>query len=326
MVIPGLRLGAIGAAGITCAFVLSGVALADTRGVDLRVVNTGGKTLAEFRQYTDTVNIETDRHATCFGQGTGGSGRRVRVSGPTALGAVRDALPSAPGLRPLSVTDAFADQGFGLGVCGIGGFESRGSSFWYVKRNHVGAQVSGSQLKVHQGDDVLWYLSPKFPPPPELALQAPARAKPNVPFQVTVYSYADDGTRHPAAGATVTGATQPTGAQGHTLVRLTAGAHALRATHSPGIPSNHIQVCVAADQSACPATHGARILGSALADQINGTPGWDSIYARGGDDVIDLRSGGHDRVACGAGDDRVILQSGDHDDHISSNCERVIRK
>ncbi len=50
-----------------------------------------GKTLAEFRQYTGTVDIRTDRGANCFGQGTGGSGERVKVTGPTALGAVRDA-------------------------------------------------------------------------------------------------------------------------------------------------------------------------------------------------------------------------------------------
>ena len=85
-------------------------------------MNTAGKTLAELRQYTGTAS-DQDRPGmpNCFGQGTGGSGDRVAVEGATALGAVRDALGSVPALRPLSVTDAFADQGFGLGVCGIGG-------------------------------------------------------------------------------------------------------------------------------------------------------------------------------------------------------------
>ena len=73
------------------------------------------------------------------------------MPGATALGAVRDALAGDRDLRPLSITDAFVDDGFGLGVCGIGGFESEGSSFWYLKRNHVGAQVSGSQLKAPPG-------------------------------------------------------------------------------------------------------------------------------------------------------------------------------
>ena len=326
MVIPGLRLGGIAAATLTCALSLSSVALAESRGADLRVVNTAGRTLAEFRQYTGTTRVRTDSDARCFGQGTGGSGNGVEVTGSTALGAVRDAIPSDPDLAPLSVTDAFADQGFGLGVCGIGGFRAQGSSFWYVKRNHVGAQVSGSQLKVHQGDDILWYLTPSYPPPPELVLQGPARAKPNVPFQVTVYSYADNGTRHPAAGASVTHAAAPTDANGHAMVSSPAGTDSLRATRGQNIPSNHVAVCVAADLSACPDAHGQRILGSDHADVIDGTRGWDSISARGGQDQVDIRTGGRDQVTCGVGTDRVILRPGDNNDHISTSCEQVVRK
>ena len=119
MVIPGIRLGGVAAAAFAVSLLLSSPALAETRGVDLRVVNTGGRTLVELRQYTGAVTIDTDPHAECFGEGTGGSGDRVKLASPTALGAVRDVLPSAADLRPLSVTDAFADQGFGLGVCGM---------------------------------------------------------------------------------------------------------------------------------------------------------------------------------------------------------------
>lgn len=326
MVIPGLRLGGIFAAAFVVSLLLSSPAPADTRGVDLRVVNTQGRTLAEFRQYTGAVTIDTDPNAECFGEGTGGSGDRVRLTSPTALGAVRSALPSAPDLRPLSITDAFADQGFGLGVCGIGGFVARGSSYWYVKRNHVGAQVSGSQLKARQGDDILWYRTPGFPPPRELVLQAPARARPGAPFGVTVYSYADDGTRHPAAGAAVTGAAVPTNSAGHTTVTAAAGTHALRASDPPAIPSNRVDVCVAADQSACPSAHGKRIAGSDAADEIVGTRGWDSIRARGGGDQIDLRDGGRDRVGCGRGHDRVTLARGDDDDQLAADCEQVVRR
>jgi hypothetical protein len=325
MLIPVFRLGAIAALVASMLFSAAG-ALAATRAADLRVLNTGGRTLAELRQYTGTVDIATDRGANCFGQGTGGSGDRVRVSGPTALGAVRDALETDLDLRPLSVTDAFLDQGFGLGVCGIGGFESQGSSFWYVKRDHVGAQVSGSQLSVDQGDDILWYLSRTFPPPPELALSAPPRARPNVPFQVTVYSYADDGTRTPAAGASVTDAAQPTDAAGHTMVSSPAGNELLRATRAQAIPSNQVKVCVNADLSRCPGAHGLRILGSKRPDQIGGTRGWDSISARGGDDVVNLSAGGRDGVGCGAGDDQVILGADDHNDSIGSTCEHIVRR
>jgi hypothetical protein len=325
MVIPGFRLGG-SAAAVVVALLLPAAASATT-GIDLRVVNTAGRTLAEHRQYTGTVQIKTDRHANCFGHGTGGSGDRVKVKGATALGAVRDGLVRDRDLRPLSVTDAFLDDGFGLGVCGIGGFESQGSSFWYLKGDHVGSQVSGSQLKLHRGEDVLWYLTPSFPPPPELRLKAPARAQPNVPYQVTVYSYADDGTRSAAAGATVTGAALPTGSGGHTMVTSTAGGNEmLQATRGQSIPSNHVKVCVNSDPSRCPDAHGRRIFGSRRGDHITGTRGWDSINAGGGPDVVDLRNGGRDRVACGGGDDKVIIKRGDHDNRIAPGCERVVKR
>jgi hypothetical protein len=326
MGIPAFRLGGLAAVAIAALLLLPAAASA-TKGVDLRVVNAAGKTLAEQRQYTGSVRIRTDPHANCFGQGTGGSGNRVQVRGATALGGVRDGLEWDRDLRPLSVTDAFLDDGFGLGVCGIGGFKSQGSSFWYLKGDHVGSQVSGSQLELHQGENVLWYLSPGFPPPPELRLTAPASAQPNVPYQVTVYSYADDGTRNPAAGAMVTGAAQPTGSAGHTMVTSpAAGTDTLRATRGRNIPSNRVEVCVNQDLSSCPDAHGRRIFGSALADQIRGTRGWDAINAGPGRDAVDLRDGGQDRVACGGGRDEVILDRGDHDDQIDPSCERVVRK
>ncbi len=326
MVIPGFRLGWLIAAAVGCLALLASSAHAETRGVDLRVLNTAGKSLASFRQYTGSVDIRTDPSAKCFGRGTGGSGDRVAVDGSTALGAVRDALRSAPALKPLSVTDAFLDDGFGLGVCGIAGYRASGSSFWYVKRNHVGAQVSGSQLKVHEGDEILWYLSPGFPPPRELKLSAPLSAKPDVPFAVTVHSYSDDGTRRRAAGVRVTGAAAPTGAGGHAMVTAPAGTEVLQATDSPDIPSSRVKVCVAADRSSCPRARGRRILGSDHADRIHGTAGNDSIQSRGGADVVDITSPGHDKVGCGGGPDRVLVRASDHNDTIRSSCEQVVRK
>ena len=307
--------------------VLCASASARTKPVDLRVLNTAGRTLAEQRQYTGTVRIKTDRHATCFGKDTGGSGKRVKVSGATALGAVRDALRWQHALRPLSTTDAFADQGFGLGVCGIGGYRAQGSSFWYLKGAHAGSQVSGSELAVHSGEDVLWYLTPSFPPAAELELAAPARARPGVPFTVTVLSDADDGTRSPAQGVSVTGAAAPTDADGHATVTLTrAGTNTLRATHSPDIPSNRVAVCVNTDLSKCPNAHGKLIFGSRARDVIRDTRGWDRIRSGGGRDVVDLRRGGRDRVNCGGGRDRVVENRSDHDNRIASNCERVVRR
>jgi hypothetical protein len=326
MVTSRFRLGVVALPLLATLAAVAGTASATTKPVDLRVLNGAGKTLAEQRQYTGTVTIKTDRHATCFGKGTGGSGKRVRAPGATALGAVRDALRWRRALRPLSVTDAFADQGFGLGVCGIGGYRAQGSSFWYLKGGHVGSQVSGSQFKIHSGEDVLWYLTPTFPPSGELVLRAPARARPGVPFTVTVFAYADDGTRSPAQGVSVTGAAGPTDANGNATVSLGVGTHALRATHSPDIPSNHVAVCVNANLGRCPDAHGKLIYGSGAGDRIHDTRGWDRITAGRGRDVVDLRRGGRDRVNCGSGADRVIVRHSDHDNRIASNCERVIRR
>src|ERR671923_2469482 len=245
MLMPGFRLGAaIGGAAV--AFLLLPGAAGATNGADLRVVNSAGRVLAEQRQYTGTVKIKTDPRADCFGA-PGGSGDRVKVRGATALGLVRDALGSDRDLRPLSVTDQFS---FGLAVCGIGGYEAHGSSFWYLKHEHAGAQVGGDQLRLSNGDQVLWYLAPAFPPPPELLLKAPARAQPGVPFQVTVFEYGDGGARSPASADTrVTGgdAAATTGAGGTASVTVSgAGTAKLRATRNldDAIPSNVVEVCV----------------------------------------------------------------------------------
>jgi hypothetical protein len=328
MVIHGFRLGAwIAAAAALLPLLVSGAAFAATKGADLRVVNTAGQTLAQFRQYTGTVRIKTDPQADCFGP-PGGSGDSATVRGATGLGIVKDGLAWDRRLRPLSVTDQFS---FGLAVCAIGGYEAQGSSFWYLKRNHTGSQVAGDQLRLHDGDDVLWYLTPSFPPPPELVLRAPAQAQPGVPFQVRANQYLDDGTKAPAAGATVSGGTAPvtTGPQGTAMVTVAGpGGAKLQATRESdgAIPSNLVKVCVNSDPSRCPEAHGDRIFGSRAANKIRGTRGWDAIEAGGGGDVIDLRGGGRDRVNCGPGVDRVILAGGDGDDRIGSSCEQVVRR
>ena len=328
MFIAHFRLGGSAAAVvISLLLLLPAVAAAATKGADLRVVNTAGRTLAEQRQYTGTVQIRTDPDADCFGA-PGGSGDRVTVPGATGLGIVRDALETDRDLRPLSITDQFS---FGLAVCGIGGFEAGGSSFWYLKHNHAGAQVGGDQLRLQQGDHVLWYLSPGFPPPVELILRAPARAKPGVPFEVSVLQSDDSGTRGPAAGATVSGGAAPvtTGPRGKaTLTVASQGTISLRATRSSdgSIPSNRTAVCVNSDLAKCPTAHGKRIVGSRRADEIAGTQGWDWISARDGDDVVDIRSGGKDRVGCGTGRDTLVLAPGDTDAASADSCERILRR
>jgi hypothetical protein len=316
---PNKKLKPVGAACLTLLVlaVCAAPALAGTTTAHVRVVNTAGTTLANQSQVTGDVTIRTDPGATCFGP-PGGSGNNVSVPGPSALGIVKDA-----GLS-LSVTDQFS---FGLGVCGIGGFSFHqgDSAFWYLKVNHVGAQVGGDQYILHAGDDVLWYLSPGFPPPNELQLVAPATARSGVPFTATVYGYSDSGVRSPVAGALVTGADQPTGADGTTLLSVTRTL-ALQALHGADIPSNQaIVACVPSTMSACgPAEKVARhkIYGTNHADSIKGSPAPDLVRARAGVDHINTRGGLSDVVNCGRGRDVAIVDDSD----ITRRCEKVIRK
>jgi hypothetical protein len=223
--------------------VLSGAALASAKGIpaELRVVGSGGKVLAEKSLRAGTTKVPTSPKATCLGKGTGGSGKPVTVKGPTALGLLVKAATSTPSLKPLLVTDHFLDE-FGLGLCGVGGANSHGPLSWYLKVNHENPELGGDSVKLHSGDEVLWALA-KYPYPKELSLVAPTQATVGVPFTVKVFSYDDKGKKKPAAGATVTGATAPTGADGSATVIVT-GPTVLAASHGKDIPSNRVAVCV----------------------------------------------------------------------------------
>jgi hypothetical protein len=316
---PIRRLTALSAACLVClaSALLAGTASAGTTTANLRVVNTAGTTLADQSQVTGDVTIKTDPGAKCFG-GAGGSGNNVNVPGPSALGIVQDA-----GLS-LSVTDQFS---FGLGVCGIGGysFHEGDSAFWYAKVNHVGLQVGGDQYTLHAGDNVLWYLSPGFPAPNELQLDAPPSARSGEPFTVHVYGYDDAGNRTPTAGAVVTGADQPTAADGSTTLELTQTLK-LQALHGTDIPSNQAVVaCVPTTQSPCGFASRVsrhRIVGTNRRDRIRGSSSPDLIRSRGGRDHINSRGGFDDVVNCGRGRDTAIVDDSD----LTRRCEKVIRK
>jgi hypothetical protein len=276
--------------------------------VDLRVVETGGQTLADQTQFTDTVTFRTDPGADCFGP-PGGSGNNATIQGPTAMGAMIDASLADSDLRPVSITDQFS---FGLGLCGIGGYVAGGDKFWYLKHNHAGAQIGGDQLAVKRGDDVLWYLSPGFPPPDELELVAPGLAKPGDAVPVSVFSYDDAGERKPAAGAIVTGAEQPTDANGATTVIAGAeGTFPLRATRGVDIPSNIVNLTVDTDLDPCAAQAAESIIGTRKRDKIDGTDAPDTISARGGKDRVRAAGGCADAVDCGSGRDKATVDATD---------------
>lgn len=224
-------------------FLLSTAAPAVAKGtrVDLRVVGGGGKTLTEQFIGAKTTAVKTSPKATCLGVGTGGSGKPVRLKGPTALGVLAQASKITPSLRPLLTTDHFLSE-FGLGLCGIGKSQTTKKLSWYLKVNHKNPNRGGELVKLHAGDEVLWALEP-YPYPDELSLVAPHEAEAGKPFAVSVFSYDEKGKKTPAAGVTVTGAAAPTGADGTTTVTLSAPG-VLSATDGADIPSNQVAVCV----------------------------------------------------------------------------------
>ncbi|HSR94662.1 MAG TPA: hypothetical protein VLK56_07325, partial [Solirubrobacterales bacterium] len=134
----------VAACALAFVLVLSTAVAAVAKGtpVDLRVVGSGNKVLAEEALGAATTSIKTSPKATCFGKGTGGSGKSVTIKGPTALGALGQAAKSTAALRPLLVTDHFLSE-FGLGLCGIGKSTTTSKLSWYLKVNHKGSQVSG---------------------------------------------------------------------------------------------------------------------------------------------------------------------------------------
>ena len=232
------------------AFALSTAAVAAAKGTSANLrVAAGGKTLAQETLKTGTFPLPTSSKATCFGKGTGGSGKPVKIQGPTALGLLGQAAKSNKALQPLLVSDSFD---FGLGLCGIGGYSASSKLSWYLKVNHKNPEIGGEVVKLKPRDDVLWALAP-FPYPNELVLDAPEAAEPGIAFSVRVFSYNDKGKKKPASGASVTGASAPTGADGSTIVVLSEPA-TLVATHGKDIPSNQEAVCVAGK---CPSDSGS---------------------------------------------------------------------
>lgn len=326
---PNLRLRAVvpallGACLLAFTMVASAEAKSKSVPTQLRVVDSQGNTLAEQTQYTGAVDIKTDWHADCFGDGTGGSGDKVSLDDPNALGLLSDGATADRALKPLSVTDSFD---FGLGLCGIGKAVAPSTGFWYLKQNHFGSQTGGDQTIVKKGDDILWYLIDDFndPTPDELVLSAPGKVKQGEPITVKVVSYTDDGKKTPAEGAKVTGADGPTDAKGKTTVTADEDLVGLTATRKGSIPSNTDVICTVA-AAKCSPGFAATIGGTGGADKIVGGSEAETIVAGGGDDKIDASNGDYpDVINCGGGKDTVTLAKSQKNTNTSS-CERIIRR
>jgi hypothetical protein len=233
---------------MTLFLLLATAAFAAAKGpvASLRVVGAGGKSLDEGSFGLTPVSIKASPHATCFGAGTGGSGKAVSVKSPTALSMLVQASRSTAALRPLQLTDAFS---FGLGLCNVGGAKATKKLSWYLKVNHVNPELGGESVKVHAGDEVLWALEP-YPYPQELSLVAPRVATAGQPFEVQVFGYSQKGKKKPVTGAVVTGASAPTGSDGRTTVTLQE-AQTLFARHGKDIPSNGAFVCAGGNGVLC---------------------------------------------------------------------------
>jgi hypothetical protein len=235
-----------------CALALS-LTLAVTAGAwakgplaQLRVVGSGGRVLAEKPAPMSAVSVKTSPKATCFGSGTGGSGNSVALKANTALGLLANGAKMIASLRPLLISDSFD---FGLALCGIGSSVAKmgAGTSWYLKVNHKALEVGGEVAKIKPGDEVLYALvkteAPDYAYPDELGLSAPNSVKPGASFTVRVWSYDGKGKPTPQAGAKVTGAAAPTGADGRTTVTLSKPAK-LIARMSGEIPSARAPVCV----------------------------------------------------------------------------------
>ncbi len=234
------RLAAVCALALSLTFAITAVASAKGLMADLRVVGTGGKVLAEKTVPSVNVSVKTSPQATCFGPGSGGSGESVDLKAGTALGLLANGAKMLASLRPLLISDSFD---FGLALCGVGSSVAKGKASWYLKVNHEALEVSGDAAKIKPGDEVLWTLAPSFPYPDELVLSAPNSVKAGMSFTVRVWAYDEKGKRTPQAGAKVTGAAAPTGADGRTTVTLSKPAK-LIARSGEEIPSAREPVCV----------------------------------------------------------------------------------
>jgi hypothetical protein len=243
-----MQLRTVGACALVVCLALVTAVSASATTATLRVVGKGNVVLAEGPVKTSTISVKTSRQATCFGAGTGGSGRKVAVKGNTALALLANGAKTIKQLAPLSISDHYS---FGLVVCGVGRSvaKSGGKASWYLKVDHKGATLSGNKVKIKAGDEVLWDLAPSYPYPEELVLSAPAQATAGVPFAVHVYAYDEKGRHKPVEGATVTGATGPTDARGKVMVTLSEPTE-LSAALGKDIPSAQVPVCLGGQ---CPA-------------------------------------------------------------------------
>ncbi len=277
---------------------------------DLRV--EAGRPLAAAGYVTDTTKIKTTKSSSCQG-----SGDTKTIQGANALGLLWSAAAQTKSLRPVAVSDQYD---FGLLVCGISTFVGGDTAYWLYKVDHKLPEVGAEQFPLKGGEEVLWYYSDttaNLNTGDELALQAPAKAKPDSTVKVRVWAYDATGKRTPAAGADGAGRGRgTTDAQGRATVETPAkGTLRLRAERGADIASQ-TAVRLRDRQGRLPVAareehHRQRQEGPHRWAGQHGSP-----------TSIAVKGGGKDTVRCGAGKDRV---SADKNDRVGRDCEVVKR-
>jgi len=234
------RIGTLGVLLATVAACAPAAATAAPVTVNLRVEGSAG-TVFEGPVATDAKAITT---------GSGGSHECDGTQGGNPTGATPGGTPTT------ALDDAAHDTGFTWdGRYGVGGFDdflverlagdgtvgTFGSSSWSLSVDRVAASVGGCQMRVNNGDTVLWEWTQYGEN--NLELSAPAKAQVGDPVQVTVQQFDASGNLSPAAGADVAG--QLTDSNGNaTLTFGSPGTQHLKATIANAIRSNAVDICV----------------------------------------------------------------------------------
>lgn len=204
----------------------------------VRVVTTSGKILVDKKLKTGTTKVKSSSKAGCFGPGSSNASKSL--TGPTALGLLSRASEVARALRPLSITNA---SDFGLGVCGIGGFDAAPTGFWLLKVNHADSSLGAEATVLKKNDVTLWYQVADYtqPSPDELYLKARSRVKKGKKVKVRVLGFDSKGKKKPVEGASLSVGGSTTNSKGYTKVEVSKKTRIV-ARKTDTIPSNRVLI------------------------------------------------------------------------------------
>jgi hypothetical protein len=207
-------------------------AAADPVSVNLRVEGQSA-TLFDGPVTTDGHQITTASGGTHPCDGTNAGAFPAPVPTPTA------ALDDGARLNRFTWDADWFDSFQDFSVKRVAGDSATSTQFWGYAVNFQFAQVGGCQLRVNQGDEVLWIFD-AFSKSHVLRLAGPSAATTGAPVTVAVTDGADGS---PQAGASVGGA--QTGADGNaTLSFPEAGVYRLKAERTDSVRSNALTLCV----------------------------------------------------------------------------------